>query len=262
MLFDSHCHLDYLARDGDLDAVIARARDAGVDAMITICTKLSEFEMVREIAAHHDGIWCSLGVHPHEAAEEGQRTATRLIELSQATEVVGIGETGLDYFYEHSPREAQQDSFRAHIAAARETGLPLIVHARDADQDTVAILQEEHAKGSFGGVIHCFTAGPELAQAALDIGFYISVAGIVTFKKAEDLRAVVRDVPLDRLLIETDAPYLAPVPMRGKRNEPSFVAHTAAAVAKLKDLTVTDLAQATSDNAFRLFSKARRPDRL
>jgi len=259
MLFDSHCHLDYLARDGDLDAVIARARDAGVEAMITICTKLSEFEIVRDIAARHDGIWCSLGVHPHEAAEEGQRTAARLIELSRAAEVVGIGETGLDYFYEHSPREAQRDSFRAHIEASRETGLPLIVHARDADEDTISILREEHAKGPFGGVIHCFTAGPELARAALDIGFYISIAGIVTFKKAEELRAVVRDVPLDRLLIETDAPYLAPVPKRGKRNEPSFVAHTAAAVAELKELSVADLARATSENAFRLFAKARRP---
>ncbi len=259
MLFDSHCHLDYLARDGDLDEVIARARDAGVGAMITICTKLSEFETVRGIAAGHDDIWCSLGVHPHEAAEEGQRTAARLIEMSQAAEVVGIGETGLDYFYEHSPRQAQRDSFRAHIDAARETGLPLIVHARDADEDTIAILREEHAKGPFGGVIHCFTAGPELARAALDIGFYISIAGIVTFKTADGLRAVVRDVPLDRLLIETDAPYLAPVPKRGKRNEPAFVAHTAAAVAKLKDLTVAELTQATSDNAFRLFAKARRP---
>ncbi len=261
MLVDSHCHLDYLARDGDLDAVIARARAAGVGAMITICTKLSEFETVRDIAARHDDIWCSLGVHPHEAEEEGQRTATRLIELAEDAKVVGIGETGLDYFYEHSPREAQRNSFRAHIAAARETGLPLIVHTRDADEDTVAILQEEYAKGPFGGVIHCFTAGPGLARAALDIGFYISVAGIVTFKKAEDLRAVVQGVPLERLLIETDAPYLAPVPMRGKRNEPAFVAHTAAAVAKLKDISVSELAQATSDNAFRLFAKARRPGR-
>ncbi len=259
MLIDSHCHLDYLARDGDLDAVIARARDAGVGAMITICTKLSEFEAVRAIAAGHDDIWCSLGVHPHEAAEEGQSTADRLIELSLAAEVVGIGETGLDYFYEHSPRQAQQDSFRAHIAAARETGLPLIVHSRDADEDTIAILRDEYAKGPFGGVIHCFTAGRELAQAALEIGFYISAAGIVTFKNADDLRAALREVPLDRLLVETDSPYLAPVPMRGKRNEPAFVAHTAAALAKLKEVSVAETIKATGDNALRLFAKIQRP---
>ena len=259
MLIDSHCHLDYLARDGDLEAVIARARAAGVGTMITICTKLSEFETVRGIAAAHGDVWCSLGVHPHEAAEEGQGSAGRLIGLSAHEEVVGIGETGLDYFYEHSPREAQQISFRAHIAAARETGLPLIVHSRDADADTIAILEDEHAKGAFPGVIHCFTAGPELAKAALGIGFSISVAGIVTFKKADELRAVIRDVPMDRLLIETDAPYLAPVPMRGKRNEPAFVAHTAAGLAKLKDLPVEEVARITGDNALRLFSRIEAP---
>ena len=255
MLIDSHCHLDYLARDGDLEAVIARARAAGVGAMITICTKLSEFESVRAIAAAHDDIWCSLGVHPHEAAGEGQATPERLIALAGHAEVVGIGETGLDYYYEHSPRAAQQTSFRAHIAAARETGLPLIVHSRDAEADTIAILREAHAEGAFGGVIHCFTAGPDLARAALEIGFFISVAGVVSFKKAEALRAVVREVPLERLLIETDSPYLAPVPMRGKRNEPAFVAHTAAALAKLKELPVEEVARTTSDNARRLFSK-------
>jgi len=257
VLVDSHCHLDYLARDGDLDAVLERARAAGVKAMITICTKLSEFESVRDIAAAHDDVWCSLGVHPHEAAEEGQETAARLVDLARDPQVVGIGETGLDYYYEHSPRAAQQTSFRAHIAAARETGLPLIVHSRDAEADTIAILQEEHAKGAFPGVIHCFTAGPGLARAALDIGFYISAAGIVTFKKAEDLRTTLREVPLERLLIETDAPYLAPVPMRGKRNEPAFVAHTAAALAKLKDLPLAEVTQATGENAMRLFAKAR-----
>ncbi len=257
MLIDSHCHLDYLARDGDLDAVLARARAAGIGAMITICTKLSEFAAVRDIAAGHDDVWCSLGVHPHEAAEEGQSTATHLVELARDPQVVGIGETGLDYYYEHSPRPAQQTSFRAHIAAARETGLPLIVHSRDADADTVAILQEEYSKGPFTGVIHCFTAGPDLARAALDIGFYISVAGIVTFKKAEDLRATLREVPLERLLVETDAPYLAPVPMRGKRNEPAFVAHTAAALAQLKDLPVAEVTRVTGENALRLFARVR-----
>lgn len=259
MLVDSHCHLDYLARDNDLDGVIARARDAGVGAMITICTKLSEFETVRGIAAREPDVWCSLGVHPHEAEGEGQRSPERLIALAAHEKVVGIGETGLDYYYEHSPREAQKESFRAHIEAARATGLPLIVHTRDADEDTVAILREAYAAGPLSGVIHCFTAGAVLARAALDIGFYISVAGIVTFKKAEALRAVVADVPMDRLLIETDSPYLAPVPMRGKRNEPAFVAHTAAALAKLKGMPVAEIADATTDNAFRLFNKAARP---
>jgi TatD DNase family protein len=255
MLIDSHCHLDYLARDGDLEAVIARARAAGVGPMITICTKLSEFELVRGIAAAHEDVWCSLGVHPHEAEEEGQRTADRLIELAADPQVVGIGETGLDYFYEHSPREAQQHSFRAHITAARETGLPLIVHTRDADEDTVAILQDEYGKGAFPGVIHCFTAGPGLARAALDLGFFISIAGILSFKKADELRATIAEVPLDRLLIETDAPYLAPVPMRGKRNEPAFVAHTASALAKLKNVPVEEVARVTSENALRLFKR-------
>jgi len=257
VLVDSHCHLDYLAADGDLDAVVERARAAGVGAMITIGTKLSDFATVRAIAAAHEGIWCSVGVHPHEAEAEGQSTPARLIDLAADEQVVGIGETGLDYYYEHAPRAAQQRSFRAHIAAARATGLPLIVHAREADDDMIAILREEHGRGAFAGVIHCFTAGPALARAALDIGFYISVAGIVTFKTADALRATVRDVPLDRLLVETDAPYLAPVPKRGKRNEPAFVTHTAAAVASLLEIAPEALARITTENAFRLFSKAR-----
>lgn len=259
MLIDSHCHLDYLAREDDLDAVVARARDAGVGAMITICTKLSEFDTVHAIAARYEDVWCSLGVHPHEAAEEGQETPDRLRALARRPKVVGIGETGLDYYYEHSPRDAQRTSFRAHIAAARETGLPLIVHTRDADDDTIAILREEHARGAFSGVIHCFTAGPALAAAALEIGFSISVAGIVTFKKADALRAVVRDIPLDRLLVETDAPYLAPVPLRGKRNEPAYVAHTAAAIADLKGVSPEDLARTTRENTLKLFSTVSLP---
>ena len=259
MLVDSHCHLDYLARDGDLDAVVDRARAAGVGAMITICTKLSEFDAVRAIAERYDGVFCSAGVHPHEAQDEGQSDPKRLIELARHDTVVGIGETGLDYYYEHSPRAEQQVSFRAHIAAAREIGLPVIVHARAADDDTTAILREAHDEGPFTGVLHCFTAGPALAKAALELGFYISIAGIVTFKTAEDLRDVVREVPLERLLVETDSPYLAPVPKRGKRNEPAFVAHTAAALADLKGVSPAELARATSDNVFRLFTKAKRP---
>jgi len=258
-LVDSHCHLDYLERDGDIVPVVERALAAGVGTLVTICTKLSEFDRVEAIARRFPRVYCSVGVHPHEAGTEGQETPDRLIDLAGHDKVVGIGETGLDYFYEHSPRAAQQASFRSHIAAARETGLPLIVHARDADDDTVAVLKDEHAKGAFPGVIHCFTAGPELAKAALEIGFYISLAGIVTFKKADDLRATVREVPLDRLLVETDSPYLAPVPRRGKTNEPANVVYTAAALAELRGLPAADFADRTTENFFRLFSRAERP---
>lgn len=256
MLIDSHCHLDYLARDGDLDAVVERARRAGVGRMVTICTKLSEFEAVHGIALRYPEVVCSVGVHPHEAGEEGQETPDRLLELAELPEVVGIGESGLDYYYEHSPRAAQQQSFRAHIAASRQSRLPLIVHARDADEDTVAILKEEYAQGGFPGVIHCFTAGPELAEAALEIGFYISLAGIVTFKNAEALRDTARRVPLERLLVETDSPYLAPVPKRGKPNEPAYVVHTAAYLAELFGVSEGELAEATTANFNRLFWKA------
>ena len=259
MLIDSHCHLDYLARDGDLDEILGRARRAGVSAMVTICTKLSEFEAVRGIAQRFPEVSCSVGVHPHEAATAGQESPDRLRELATAPEVVGIGETGLDYYYDHSPREAQQRSFRSHIAAARETGLPLIVHTRDADADTVEILREEARVGAFSGVIHCFTAGPALAEAALELGFYIGVSGIMTFKKAEELRETLRRVPLERLLVETDAPYLAPVPQRGKPNEPAFVVHTAAALAELKAVTADELAAVTTENFYALFEKAPRP---
>ncbi len=259
MLVDSHCHLDYLAKDGDLEDVVERARAAGVGRMLTISTKLSEFEGVRAIAERYDEVFCSVGVHPHEAEGEGQRTPGRLVELAAHPKVVGIGETGLDYYYEHSPREQQRDSFRAHIRAARETGLPLIVHSRDADEDTVAVLREGQAEGAFSGVIHCFTAGPGLAAAALDMGLYISIAGIVTFKKAEELRATVAEVPLERLLVETDAPYLAPVPKRGKRNEPAFVAHTAAALAALKGIETEELTRVTGENFLTLFNKVTRP---
>lgn len=260
MLVDSHCHLDYLERDGDLEEVVARARRAGVGRMVTICTKLSEFERVRAIAARFPDVVCSVGVHPHEAGAEGVDSPDPLIERAEDPLVVGIGETGLDYFYEHSPRQAQAISFRAHVQAARQAGLPLIVHARDADDDTVAILREERAGGGpFPGLIHCFTAGPGLAAAALELGLYISLAGIVTFKKAEELRRTVAEVPLDRLLVETDSPYLAPVPHRGKRNEPANVVHTAAALAELKGVSAEELAAVTTENFFRLFGKVERP---
>ena len=257
MLVDSHCHLDYLERDGqDLAQVVERARAAGVGQMVTICTKLSEAQRVQAIAERFPAVTCTVGVHPHEAAEEGIGDPAPLIQHARHPKVVGIGETGLDYFYEHSPREAQRRSFRAHIAAARETKLPLVVHARDADDDTVSILKEEHRNGSYPAVIHCFTAGPELATAALELGFMISLAGIVTFKKAEALRQTVRTIPLDSLLVETDSPYLAPVPLRGKENEPANVVHTARALAELKGVTFAELAAATTANFRRLFWKA------
>jgi TatD DNase family protein len=258
MLIDSHCHLDFPELTADESGVLARARTAGVAGMLTIGTRLDQFERVRAIAERHDNVWCSVGVHPHEAKEEGQRTPDRLIEATRHPKVVGIGETGLDFYYEHSPRDEQAESFRAHVAASRETGLPLIVHTRNADVETGDILEDEYRKGAFPGLIHCFSSGRAVAERALALGLYISISGIVTFKAAEELRAIVRDVPLDRLLVETDAPYLAPVPKRGKTNEPAFVAHTAAKVADLKGVDLAELEAATTDNFFRLFTKAER----
>jgi TatD DNase family protein len=211
---------------------------------------------VRGVAERFENVWCSVGVHPHEAGAEGQQAADTLVALADHPKVVGIGETGLDYYYEHSPREAQRESFRTHIAAARLTGLPLIVHARDADAEMANILGEEFAAAPFSGVMHCFSSGRALAEAALEIGFYISFSGILTFKKADEVRAIARDVPPDRLLVETDAPFLAPAPNRGKRNEPAFVVHTAAQLAAVTGLSPEELAQQTTDNFFRLFSRA------
>ena len=260
MLVDSHCHLDFDVFDEDRDEAVARARDAGVDACVTICTRVSRFETIRAIAARYENIFCSVGIHPHQVAEEPETDTETLVALANGDpKVVGIGETGLDYYYDNSPREDQRQSFRAHIGAARETGLPLIVHTRDADEDTAAILTEESRGGGFPGVLHCFSAGRGLAEAAIELGLYISFSGIVTFKNAEELRGIARDMPMDRILVETDSPFLAPVPNRGKRNEPAFVVHTAEAVAKIKDVPVEELAQATTDNFYRLFSKATRP---
>ncbi len=256
MLVDSHCHLDYLARDGDLDDVLVRARNAGVSPMLTICTKLREFDVVRGIAEQADDLFCSVGVHPPEAESEPDTTAETLIELARHPKVVGIGETGLDYFYDHSPREVQQRLFRAHIAASRETGLPLIVHTRDAESDTIDIMREEMAQGAFTGVIHCFSGTRQLADRSLDLGFYISISGIVTFKSAEDLRRTVEAVPLDRILVETDSPYLTPVPKRGKRNEPAMTTYTAAKVAELKGVSVDEVAVQTTQNFRDLFTRA------
>lgn len=258
MLIDSHCHLDYLERDGrDLGEVVAAAGRAGVGSMVTICTKITEFERVRAIAERFDNVACTVGIHPHEAGSEPETSTETLVELAAHPKVVGIGETGLDYFYEHSPRAAQQKSFRAHIRAARATGLPLIVHTRDADEDTVAILREEHETGGpFPGVIHCFSTSRWLGEEAVKLGLYISISGILTFKKAADLRDAVRALPLERLLVETDSPYLAPVPKRGKPNEPAYVVHTAEALADLMGIAPDALADVTTRNFRTLFAKA------
>ncbi len=255
-LVDSHCHLDFPDFADELDAVIARARDAGVTTMQTICTRLTGFEAVLAIARAHDGVHCSVGIHPHNVADEPEIDAEALITRTKDPKVIGIGETGLDYYYEHSPRALQQASFRAHIAAARETGLPVIVHTREADADTADILAEEMREGSFTGLIHCFSTGRQLADRALELGLYISLAGIVTFNKAEALREIVAEVPLGRLLVETDAPYLAPMPKRGKRNEPAFVVHTAGRIAEIMGIAPEAIAEATTENFFRLFDKA------
>ncbi len=256
-LIDSHCHLDFPDFESELDDVVRRAREAGVSVMQTICTRLSAFQGVLAVARRYDGIFCSVGVHPHHVDEEAVGDGESLVALSAEAEVIGIGESGLDYYYDNSPRDLQRASFRAHIAAARTSGLPLIVHTRGADDDTMAILSDEMQAGPFSGLIHCFSTGRALAEATLELGFYISLSGIVTFKNAESLRAIVRDLPLDRLLVETDAPYLSPMPRRGhKPNEPSFVVHTAACVAELKGLDTDSFAAATSANFFALFQKA------
>jgi TatD DNase family protein len=256
MLVDSHCHLDF-AEAAERPEIVARAKRAGVKTLLTISTKLEEFPTLRAIAESDPDIWCSVGVHPHEAAVEPAATLDGLVEATRHPKVVGIGETGLDFYYEHSPRARQAEVFRVHIAAARKAGVPLIVHTRDADPETIAILEEERPPAA---VIHCFSTGRALAERAVALGFYISISGIVTFKTATELRDIVRDLPLDRLLVETDAPYLAPVPLRGKRNEPAFVTHTAALVAELKGISPDELARATTANFFRLFTKARSPE--
>ncbi len=263
-LVDSHCHLDFPDYEGEREAVIARARAAGVGAMLTIGTGLDRFDGMRAIAESHEGIWCTVGVHPHEAGRgEAAPAPERLMALAAHPEVVGIGETGLDFHYRNSNRETQQTSFRNHLAAARESGLPVVVHTRDSDPETIAILHQESANSPpdrpLRGLIHCFSSNREFAEKALEIGFYISISGIITFDGAQALRETVHGLPMERILVETDAPYLAPVPERGKRNEPAFVAHTAARVAEIMEVTPREFAEVTTDNFFRLFKKARRP---
>ena len=259
MLVDSHCHLDFKEFSGDLDEVIERGQQVGVARFVTICTHLDHLDRTLDIAERYDAVYCAAGMHPHEAEAADDWTVDRLADLAMRPKLVGLGETGLDYHYDHSPRPAQQASFRRHIRAARETGLPLIVHTREADADTIRILAEEGA-GQGGhrplrGLIHCFSGGRELAEKAVEFGFYISVSGIITFKAAGALRDIVADIPMDRLLVETDAPYLAPVPKRGKRNEPALVAHTAAKLAEIKGVSAAAIGHRTTENFFALFDR-------
>jgi TatD DNase family protein len=256
MFVDSHCHLNYKGLVEDQQGVLARARAAGVDIMLNISTRASEWDDVLGVAEREANVWASVGIHPHEADIHPDVETETLVARAEHPRIVGIGESGLDYYYDKSDRDRQRASFRSHIAAARETGLPIIVHTRDAEEDTHAILAEEMGKGAFTGVIHCFTASADFAAKALDLGLYISISGIVTFKNAKDLQASARDIPGDRLLIETDSPFLAPVPHRGKPCEPAFVADTARFLAGLRGESVEALADTTAANFRRLFSKA------
>ncbi|SIS85278.1 TatD family hydrolase [Phaeovulum vinaykumarii] len=255
-LVDSHCHLDFPDFADDLDAILARARAAGVTRMVTICTRMDNEPAVRALAETHDGLFYAAGVHPMSADKEPLIDVDAMIALSQHPRFVGIGETGLDYHYSADSAEVQKESLRRHIAVARATGLPLIIHARAADDDMAAILTEEFRAGPYGCVLHCFSSGPDLARAALDLGFYLSMSGIAAFPKSKELREIFAAAPLERILVETDAPYLAPPPHRGKRNEPAYVAHTAAVGAELFGLSLADFAAQTSANFDRLFSKA------
>jgi TatD DNase family protein len=257
MFVDSHCHLNYEGLVEDQPGVLQRAREAGVSAMLNISTRAAEWQQVFQLAEQEPDVWASVGIHPHDADSHAEVESETLIAQAEHPRVVGIGETGLDFYYDKSDRDRQRASFRNHIAAARTTGLPLIVHTREAEADTAAILTEEMGKGRFTGVIHCFTASADFATTALDLGFYISISGIVTFKNARDLQETARQLPLDRLLIETDSPFLAPVPHRGRPCEPAYVADTARFLAQLRGQSVEELAAATSANFGALFTKAK-----
>jgi TatD DNase family protein len=255
MLIDSHCHLDFEALANDIDGVLARAAAVGVSGMVTISTYVEKFSTYAAIAERYPNVWCSVGTHPHHADEELHIQVDDLVRLSAHPRCVAIGEAGLDYFYDNAPREAQATGLRRHIAASRITGLPLVIHSRQCDDDMAAILTEESGQGAFPFVLHCFTAGVGLARTALDLGGYISFSGIITFKNAEEIREVAKFVPDDRYLVETDAPYLAPIPHRGQSNEPSFVRHTAEKLADVRDISLEQLGRETTANFARLFSK-------
>ncbi len=255
MLIDTHCHLDFPDFEAERDAIIDRARAAGVGQMITISTRVKKFDTILGIAEHYPNVFCSVGTHPHNADEELDIETEDLVRLSAHPKVVAIGEAGLDYFYDNAPRDAQATGLRRHIAAARETQLPLVIHSRSADDDMAAILTEETGKGAFPFLLHCFSSGTELARVGVDLGGYISFSGILTFPKSEELREIAKTVPHDRMIVETDAPYLAPKPFRGKRNEPAYVAHTADVLAETIGVSREEIAALTTDNAFRVFSK-------
>lgn len=254
-LVDSHCHLDFPDFDEDRDQVVARARAVGISTMVTICTRVAKFAQVRAIAAAYEGIYCSVGTHPHNAGDEPDVMAADLIRHADDPLVVAIGEAGLDYHYDNAPRDLQRQGFIRHIAASRETGLPLVIHARDADADVAQILTEETEKGAFPAILHCFSSGHELARRGLELGLYVSFSGILTFKRSDALRSIAAEVPMDRLLVETDAPYLAPPPHRGHRNEPSYVVETARVLAKAKGVHFETMAAWTTENFFRIFNK-------
>ena len=258
MLVDSHCHLDFPEFAPELDAVVARARAAGIGRMVTISTRVKKLPQVLAIAERFPDVFCSVGTHPHNAHDELDIDAKALVALTRHPKIVALGEAGLDYHYDKSPRDAQAQGFRQHIAAARETGLPLVIHAREADADMARILTEETGKGAFPAVLHCFTAGRDLAMTAMELGLYIGFTGIITFKNGQDLRDIAKDLPADRILVETDAPFLAPLPYRGKRNEPSYVVETARILAEVRGVTPDAIAQQTTENFFRLFSKVPR----
>jgi TatD DNase family protein len=255
MLIDTHCHLDFPDFAAERDDIVARAHAAGVKQMITISTRVRKFPEILAIAETYPSVFCSVGTHPHNADEELDITVAELVALSRHPRVVAIGEAGLDYFYDNAPRDAQATGLRNHIAAARETGLPLVIHSRSADDDMAAILTEETGKGEFPFLLHCFSSGPDLARVGVALGGYVSFSGILTFPKSDEIREIAKTVPPERMLVETDAPYLAPKPFRGKRNEPAYVAHTAAVLAETIGVSTDDIARITTENAFRIFSK-------
>jgi len=256
---DSHCHLDFEGMEERLPQVLDHARDAGVGLMVSISSRVRRFENLLRIADENPSVFCTVGTHPHNAHEELDVTADDLVRLAEATKCVGIGEVGLDYHYDLSPREAQAQGFRVHIDAARRTGLPLVIHSREAEDDTIAILEQEMSKGSFTPLLHCFTSHRRLADSAVKMGGYVSFSGILTYKSAQDIRDTAAALPLDRIIVETDSPYLAPVPYRGKDNEPAFVVKTLETLASVRGLPVDEMARITTDNFFRLFSKTPRP---
>jgi TatD DNase family protein len=255
MLVDSHCHLDFPDFAAELDAVVERARAAGVERLVTISTRVRRHAQVLGIAEKFPDVFCSVGTHPHNAHEELDIGARELVAIAQHPKVVAIGEAGLDYHYDNSPRDAQEQSLRQHIAAARQTGLPLVIHAREADADMARILRQETGEGAFPAVLHCFTGTRDLAFAAIDLGHYVSFTGILTFKNSQALRDIAAELPAERILVETDAPYLAPLPYRGKRNEPSYVVETAKVLAETRGVSPDEIARATTQNFFRLFNK-------